>query len=72
RPRVRHISPETRHVVICDECRREPMNVRFSCRKMPFSTGLWLLLLESLLEMEMKVAGQSLEFGFGPRKSYGF
>ncbi|KAL0194877.1 hypothetical protein M9458_008449, partial [Cirrhinus mrigala] len=42
---------------------REPMNVRFSCRKMHFSTGLRLLLMDSLLEMEMKIAGQSLEFG---------
>ncbi len=30
----KHTSPEhVRHVAICDECRREPMSVRFSCRK---------------------------------------
>ncbi len=28
-----HTSPETRHVAICDECRREPMSVRLFCRK---------------------------------------
>ncbi len=28
-----HTSPETRHVAICDECRRKPMSVRLSCRK---------------------------------------
>ncbi len=28
-----HTSPETQHVAICDECRREPMSVRLFCRK---------------------------------------
>ncbi len=35
----KHNSPETRHVAICDECRREPMSVRLSCRKHVVRSG---------------------------------
>ncbi len=65
-----HTSPETRHVAICDECRREPMSVWLSCRKrVVWSGNIWirnervsqsglcgLPLLDSLLGMERKIA----------------
>ncbi len=38
-----HTSPETRHVAICDECRREPMSVRLFCRKpVVWSGNIWI------------------------------
>ncbi len=40
----KHTSPETQlHVAICEECRREPMSVRFSCRKpVVWSGNIWI------------------------------
>ncbi len=38
-----HTSPETWHVAICDECRRDPMSVRLSCRKpVVWSGNIWI------------------------------
>ncbi len=38
-PHQKHV----RHVAICDECRREPMSVRFSCRKpVVWSGNIWI------------------------------
>ncbi len=38
-PHQKHL----RHVAICDECRQEPMSVRFSCRKpVVWSGNIWI------------------------------